>query len=32
VVDRTVRHESPALAQLARSRFDNGRLAVYELS
>jgi hypothetical protein len=31
VVDRTVRHESPALAQLARSRFDNGRLAVYEL-
>jgi hypothetical protein len=31
VVDRTVRPESPALESLADRRFDNGRLAVYEL-
>lgn len=31
VVDREVSQESPALAELARLRFDNGRLAVYQL-
>jgi hypothetical protein len=31
LVDRTVALESDALATLARRRFDNGRLAVYEL-
>ncbi|MFY1672456.1 hypothetical protein ACN27G_21220 [Plantactinospora sp. WMMB334] len=32
VVDRSVGEESPALGRLARLRFDNGRMAVYELS
>jgi hypothetical protein len=32
VVDRTVGVEAPELASLARLRFDNGRMAVYELS
>jgi hypothetical protein len=31
VVDRAVAPESPSLAGLASLRFDNGRLAVYEL-
>jgi hypothetical protein len=31
VVDRTVEPESPALQSLADRRFDNGKLAVYEL-
>jgi hypothetical protein len=31
VVDRTVVHESPVLRGLATRRFDNGRMAVYEL-
>jgi len=31
VVERTVRHESPELAKLATRRFDNARVAVYEL-
>ncbi len=32
VVDRTVSEESPALATLTKRVFDNGRMAVYELS
>jgi hypothetical protein len=32
VVDRRVAHESSELAQLTRLRFDNGRLAVYEVA
>jgi hypothetical protein len=31
VVDRSVATESPRLADLAAPRFDNGRLAVYEI-
>jgi hypothetical protein len=31
VVDRSVGPESPELRQLARLRFDNGRMAVYQL-
>ncbi|MEJ3745023.1 hypothetical protein WEI85_17220 [Actinomycetes bacterium KLBMP 9797] len=31
VVERTVQPESPALASLADRRFDNGKVAVYEL-
>lgn len=31
VVDRRVAPESPALRELARLRFDNGRMAVYQL-
>lgn len=32
VVDRTVGAEAAGLGELARARFDNGRMAVYELS
>jgi hypothetical protein len=31
VVERSVDEESPDLARLADLRYDNGRLAVYEL-
>jgi hypothetical protein len=32
VVDRALGRESPALPELARLRYDNGRDAVYELT